>query len=207
MLLVTVQPHARFGRQGADLMTEAPAPMTDAVLGGEVAVQTLKGHVALTIPPESQNGNVFRLKGQGMPHLANPDRRGDLLVKIRVTLPTGLSEQEKALFRELRASREEAGVGKSRGRRPRSGGKSGWAAGYRSDETRQHYGSFPISGPLSQFGRPPLCHQRRGQDRWCACPDSPLLRADGVDSPVPYAGQRPPVLRPRTWSGPGASRR
>ena len=110
-LLVTVQPHARFERQGADLTTEAPAPLTDAVLGGEVAVQTLKGHVALTIPPESQNGNVFRLKGQGMPHLANPDRRGDLLVKIRVTLPTGLSELEKALFRDLRASREERDSG------------------------------------------------------------------------------------------------
>jgi molecular chaperone DnaJ len=99
-LNVTVRPHAVFKRQGDDLTTEIPVPLSMAVLGGEVQVPTLKGKVALKIPPETQNGRVFRLGGQGMPHLGK-STRGDLKAKVNIVLPTNLTEKEKELFRQL----------------------------------------------------------------------------------------------------------
>jgi DnaJ-class molecular chaperone len=77
-----------------------PVPLGVAVLGGEVQVPTLKGKLALKIPPETQNGRVFRLAGQGMPHLGK-STRGDLKAKVNVVLPTKLTEKEKELFRQL----------------------------------------------------------------------------------------------------------
>ncbi len=105
ILLITVRPHAQFERKGDDLHVEVPVPLTDAILGGEVQVPTLKGSkLALKIPPETQNGKLFRLAKQGMPHLNNGDR-GDLYAKVRVVLPTNLTEREKKLFEELRSLR------------------------------------------------------------------------------------------------------
>ncbi|MBI4236364.1 MAG: J domain-containing protein [Chloroflexi bacterium] len=104
-LHVTVSPHPAFQRQGSDLHTEVPVPLMDAVLGGEVKVPTLKGTtLALRVPPETQNGRLFRLAGQGMPH---PDGGGygDLYVHAKVILPTGLSERERRLFEDLRSQR------------------------------------------------------------------------------------------------------
>jgi DnaJ-class molecular chaperone len=106
-LVISVKPHPKFVRKGDDLYVEVPAPLTLVVLGGEVQVDTLKGKVVLRIPPETQNGNTFRLAGQGMPRLGKSSR-GDLLVKVKVVLPTKLSVQEKELFhrlKELRPSR------------------------------------------------------------------------------------------------------
>jgi molecular chaperone DnaJ len=103
-LNITVSPHATFERQGDDLAVTIPVLLTVAVLGGEVQVPTLKGKLALKIPPETQNGRVFRLAGQGMPHLGNA-ARGDLLAKVNVVLPSKLTEKEKELFRQLRQLR------------------------------------------------------------------------------------------------------
>jgi molecular chaperone DnaJ len=99
-LNITVSPHPTFERQGDDLNTTISVPLTVAVLGGEVQVPTLKGKLALKIPPETQNGRIFRLAGQGMPHLGK-STRGDLLAKINVLLPTNLTDKEKELFRQL----------------------------------------------------------------------------------------------------------
>jgi molecular chaperone DnaJ len=99
-LNITVRPHTVFERQGDDLLTNIPVPLTTAVLGGEVQVPTLKGKLALKIPPETQNGRVFRLTGQGMPSLKKGGN-GDILAKVNVTLPTKLTEKEKELFRQL----------------------------------------------------------------------------------------------------------
>jgi curved DNA-binding protein len=99
-LKVTVRPHPTFERRGDDLYVGVPVPLVTAILGGEVQVHTLKGKVALKIPPETQNGRTFRLAGQGMPHLGNKSR-GDLLAKVRVVLPTKLSAKEKELFKQL----------------------------------------------------------------------------------------------------------
>ncbi len=106
---VTVRPDRRFQRKGPDLHCELTVPLVDAVLGTEVAVPSLRGtNLALTIPAESQNGQTFRLRGQGMPVLAgrgdgdSRGNRGDLYVTIIVVLPTGLKDSERALFQQLK---------------------------------------------------------------------------------------------------------
>ena len=103
-LVVSVKPHRLFERRGDDLYVEVAVPLTVAVLGGEVQVPTLKGKLALKIPPETQNGRAFRLSGQGMPHLGNSSR-GDLLAKVNVVLPAKLSAEEKKLFEQIRQLR------------------------------------------------------------------------------------------------------
>jgi curved DNA-binding protein len=99
-LRVTVKPHPTFERRGDDLYVGVSVPLTVAMLGGEVKVPTLKGKVALKVPPETQNGRTFRLAGQGMPHLGNKSS-GDLMARVRVVLPDKLSAEEKELFRKL----------------------------------------------------------------------------------------------------------
>ncbi len=100
-LVVKVLPHAVFEREGDDLRCELPTDLYTAVLGGEVVVHTLGGDVKLKIPPETQSGRTIRLTGQGMPHLRDSTARGDLWVKVRVTIPQHLSEREQELFQEL----------------------------------------------------------------------------------------------------------
>ena len=103
-LVISVKPHRSFERKGDNLHVEVPVSLTDAILGGEVEVPIPKGKLALRIPPETQNGKVFRLAKQGMPHLSNSGK-GDLFAKVHVVLPTNLTEKEKELFRELRSLR------------------------------------------------------------------------------------------------------
>jgi len=104
-LLVSVRPDSRYERSGDDLHTEVPVTLFDAILGGEVRVPTIEGKkLALKVPPETQNGKVFRLAGQGMPRLG-ASGRGDLYAKVKVVLPAKLSEREKQLFSELKALR------------------------------------------------------------------------------------------------------
>jgi curved DNA-binding protein len=100
-LVVNVRPHPRFKREGDDLSVEQPVDLYTALLGGETAVPTLDGTLSLKIPPETQDGRTFKLRGQGMPHLRDPQTRGDLLVKVHVHIPQNLSPEEKRLFTEL----------------------------------------------------------------------------------------------------------
>ena len=101
-LIIEVQHHTLFKRKEDDLYVDAFVPLTAAMLGGEIQVPTLKGtQIALKIPPETQNEQVFRLVGQGMPHLGYSSH-GDLLITVKVNLPTGLSAEEKALFARLK---------------------------------------------------------------------------------------------------------
>ena len=105
-LVVTVRAHRRFSRKGPNLYFDLPIPLADAILGGEQRVETLNGSVMLNVPPESQNGQVFRLRGRGMPHLNRPDSRGDLFASLKVVLPTDLSDDERQLFRDMRDRRD-----------------------------------------------------------------------------------------------------
>jgi DnaJ-class molecular chaperone len=103
-LVITVRPHPVFERKGDDLHVNVEVPLHLAVLGGEVQVPTPRGtKLALRIPAETQNAQVFRLRDQGMPRTGGG--RGDLLAEVRVVLPTGLSQREKELFSELAALR------------------------------------------------------------------------------------------------------
>ena len=104
-LVVTVRPHHHFLRKSADLYVELHLLLVDAVLGSDREVPTLKGKAMLTVPPETQNGQVFRLRGQGMPRLGQKGKYGDLFATAKVVLPANLSEQEKELFRELKQAR------------------------------------------------------------------------------------------------------
>ena len=103
-LVISVTPSSVYERKGDDLYVEVHIPLTVAVLGGEAQVPTPKGNLALKIPPETQNGVTFRLSGQGMPHLGDT-RRGDLLAKMKVVLPSKLSADEKRLFEQLAKTR------------------------------------------------------------------------------------------------------
>lgn len=107
-LNVEVLPHAVFQRDGDDLRTTASLDLYTALLGGTIKVSTIDRSVDLKIPPETQNGKVFRLRGLGMPRLRQPDQRGDLLVTVEVRLPHDLTDQEKDLFRQLRDLRKRA---------------------------------------------------------------------------------------------------
>ncbi len=109
VLVVQVQAHPKFQRNAADLYTEVSVPLYDMVLGTEVVVPTMTGQVALTLPPESQNGRVFRLGGQGMPKLGAPSDRGTLYVTIKSELPTSLTDEERGLFEQLKSLRKETG--------------------------------------------------------------------------------------------------
>ncbi len=104
-LTVTVRPHALFVRQGDDVQVEVPVALTEALLGAEIEVPTLEGKVSMKIPAETQNGQTFRLRGLGMPRPGGG--RGDQLVRVKVVLPVGLTEQERRVFEEMRRRRRE----------------------------------------------------------------------------------------------------
>jgi DnaJ-class molecular chaperone len=102
-LRVRLAPHPVFERKGRDLYVKSAVPLTIAVLGGEANVQTLSGKPArLRIPPLTQNGQLFRLKGYGMPAAGKADDTGDLYARVDVQLPTRLSEKEREHFEALR---------------------------------------------------------------------------------------------------------
>ena len=104
-LVISVQPDSTFERRGRNLYREVEVPLEAAILGSEITVPTLRSRVALTIPSETQNGQRFRLAGQGMPSLNQPGSKGDLYATVKVMLPTNLSDEEKELFRRLQEIR------------------------------------------------------------------------------------------------------
>jgi molecular chaperone DnaJ len=103
-LVAKVLPHKLFERKGDDLYTEVSVPLATVMLGGEVGLPTLKGNLSLKIPPETQNGRVFRMAGKGMPQLGN-SKYGNMFAKVKVVLPTNLTGEEKKLFERLRSLR------------------------------------------------------------------------------------------------------
>jgi DnaJ-class molecular chaperone len=101
-LRVRLAPHPVFERKGRDLYTKVLVPVTTAVLGGEADVQTLAGKPArLRIPPLTQNGQMFRLKGYGMPSTGKTDDKGDLYARVEAELPTQLTSEEREHYEAL----------------------------------------------------------------------------------------------------------
>ena len=100
IVIVKMLPDKRFTRRGADLETDLPLTLEEALLGDEVPVETLKGRVLLTIPAGTQPGRVFRLSGRGMPRFKG-EGYGDLYVKSRVVLPTRLSDEATTAARSF----------------------------------------------------------------------------------------------------------
>lgn len=97
---IHVHPHEIFGREGEDLICQVPISLTQAALGCEVRVPTLKGPHLLKIPAGTQTGKTFRLKGKGFPSLRGAGI-GDEEVRITVETPTHLNEKQQELLRQF----------------------------------------------------------------------------------------------------------
>src|SRR5712692_1545376 len=101
-LRIRTLPHAQFERKGRDLYARVPIPLTIAVLGGEADVTTLGGKsLRLKIPPTTQNAQVFRLKGHGLPVTGKQGEHGDLYATVDVQLPRELTPEQRKYFEEL----------------------------------------------------------------------------------------------------------
>jgi DnaJ-class molecular chaperone len=113
-LRVKLAPHPVFEVKGRDLYTKVLVRVTTAVLGGEALVMTLAGKPArLRIPPLTQNGQVFRLKGFGMPTVGKPDEKADLYARVDIQMPTQLSPAEREHYEALRKSSGEGATSDS----------------------------------------------------------------------------------------------
>jgi curved DNA-binding protein len=101
-LRIRIRPDARFERRGRDLHTSVMVPVTTAVLGGEAEVPTVGDRpLRLKIPPTTQNGQVFRLKGQGMPAVGKAAERGDLYATVTVSMPRQLTDEQRGHYEAL----------------------------------------------------------------------------------------------------------
>jgi len=101
-LRVRLAPHPLFERKARDLYVKVPLPVTTAVLGGEVEVPTISGKpVRLKIPALTQNGQVFRLKGYGVPAVGKNDDKGDAYARVEIQLPAQLTPEERNHYEAL----------------------------------------------------------------------------------------------------------
>ncbi len=100
-VVLHVQPHRYFKRQGNDLILEVPINVSQAALGAEFKVPTLDGkEMPIKVPAGTQSGRIIRLRGEGVPHLRQHGR-GDIQVHLRVKIPSELTDEQKKLFRQL----------------------------------------------------------------------------------------------------------
>ncbi len=99
-IVLSVEPSKRFVRSGADIHSVIEIPVVQAVLGGEVKVETLHGAEVIKLPAGTEDGKVFKLADHGAPFL-NREGRGDHLAKVKVVIPDKLSKREKELYLEL----------------------------------------------------------------------------------------------------------
>jgi molecular chaperone DnaJ len=97
---IRVKEHKYFRRKDDDILLDLNINIPQAVLGAEIEVPTVDGKAKLTIPPGTQPGKIFRLKGKGVPHLRG-NGRGDQLVIVNVEIPTRLTAEQRELFEKL----------------------------------------------------------------------------------------------------------
>jgi molecular chaperone DnaJ len=105
---IRVKPHPIFTREDSDLYCEVPISFTAAALGGDLEVPTLDGRVSLKIPPETQTGKVFRIRGKGVkPVRGGPT--GDLLCRVSLETPVNLTKEQRDLLQKFAATMEAGG--------------------------------------------------------------------------------------------------
>ncbi len=97
---VNVSKHEEFERVGNDIKVVVPISFTQAALGGEININTLKGKIAFKIPAGVQSGKIFKIANMGMPYI-HSNKTGNLLVEVMVVTPKKLTKKEKELFLEL----------------------------------------------------------------------------------------------------------
>ena len=100
-LVLNVLPHSTFERAGNNLRVDVTIDVLTAVLGGKVQVPALDGSVQLTIPPGTQGGQTFRLKGKGMPYLRDEAKFGDLMTRIKIRIPKEINDDQRRLYQQL----------------------------------------------------------------------------------------------------------
>lgn len=101
-LFLSIEPHAIFHREGADIHCRVPVAMVTAALGGQIEVPTIDGSRArLAVPSGTQSGRQFRLKGKGMSVLRSP-ARGDMYVEVAVETPVNLTRRQRELLEEFK---------------------------------------------------------------------------------------------------------
>lgn len=101
-LRVKIRPHPVFERKGDDLYVKVPIPVTTAVLGGEAQVPTVTGSIRLKVPETTQPGQIFRLKGHGMPLVGKPDAKGDLYATADIQIPRSLTKDQRQIWEQIR---------------------------------------------------------------------------------------------------------
>jgi DnaJ-class molecular chaperone len=99
-LIIAVLPHGFFRREGNDIACTVPISVTEAVLGTKIEVPTIDGKSVLRIPPGTQSGQKFRLRGKGAPSLRG-EVHGNQIVEVRVVVPKVADERSKEILREL----------------------------------------------------------------------------------------------------------
>jgi molecular chaperone DnaJ len=105
-VFITVTPHAFFQRDGANIFCRVPIPITTAALGGTIEVPTVEGsRTRVTVPPGTQSGHQFRLRGKGMSVLRSPVR-GDMYIQSVVETPVNLTKRQQELLREFEKAGE-----------------------------------------------------------------------------------------------------
>jgi len=116
-LTLSVEPHPVFARRGSDLICALEVPLTTAILGGEIEIETLDGAEPIRVAAGTAPGSVLHLRGKGVPHLGRRGR-GDLLVRMDVDVPEKLGKQERRLVEQLAEERGERGRLRGRLRPP-----------------------------------------------------------------------------------------
>ena len=111
-VIVREREHKIFQRSGPDVITEVPVSFSQLALGDSVEIPTLRGRADMTIPPGTQSGKVFRLRGQGLPVFEGRGR-GDQLVRVFVEVPKKLNDRQRELLREFGELEAERAGGKS----------------------------------------------------------------------------------------------
>jgi len=102
-VVIHVQEHQFFQRDGNDLYCEVPLNFTTLALGGEIRIPTLDGDEPFAIPAGTESGTVFRVRGRGMPDVSGRGQ-GDLLVTVKVGTPKKLTKEQKKLLEQLAAT-------------------------------------------------------------------------------------------------------
>jgi molecular chaperone DnaJ len=103
-VVIHVQEHPFFQRDGNDLYCEIPLNYPTIALGGEIVIPTLEGEEPFKVPEGTQTGETFRLRGRGMPDVTGRANRGDLLVTVKVITPKKLTREQKKLLEQLQAT-------------------------------------------------------------------------------------------------------
>ena len=102
-VFINIPPHPQFQREGRELFCPASVSFPQAALGDTIPIPTLRGKKDLTLPPGTQHGQVFSLRGEGIPDVRS-GIRGDLHVEVQVVTPTGLNNEQKRLLYEFAQS-------------------------------------------------------------------------------------------------------